>query len=111
MDIVLEVWARLVLINEDGSDGSEYLFYVGINFIGCSGVVMEYGDDVYLSFYYVDLVVEGDFIMVMDRVLLNGIFICIMESALIEYEDMFWLGQEFLWYEELIRIELVMLEE
>jgi len=92
---------RLVLINEDGSDGRSFEMFEGVNSLGRDGNDMFFDDDVYLSPHHANMTVDGDMVTVEDNESLNGSYIRITEPALLQHGDTFRLGQELLRYEDL----------
>lgn len=98
---------KLVVINEDGTDGQSFSLYEGDNVLGRGGGELAFSEDVYLDPHHADLQVEGDMVTVTDRDSVNGTFIRITEPALIEHSDTFRLGQELMRFEEIEQAEQV----
>lgn len=98
---------RLVLIEEDGSDGDSHTLSQGTNTVGRETADVPFDEDVYLSPRHADIIVDGDLVTVRSTDSINGTYIRITEPALIEHSDTFRIGQELLRYENLEKAEPV----
>jgi pSer/pThr/pTyr-binding forkhead associated (FHA) protein len=89
------VRARLVTINEDGSEGQSYVLHQGLNSVGRHNATLCFESDSYLNPVHADIVIDSaNAITVTDRGSLNGTFLRICQPVQLEHGSIFRIGQE-----------------
>ncbi len=94
---------KLVVLNEDGSDGETLSLFDGANVLGKKNCDLAFPSDIYLSDQHAEVNVTGSRVTVRDAGSMNGTFVRITEPVRIESGDLFRVGQELLRYEDIDR--------
>ncbi len=91
--------ARIVLINEDGSDGEGFTLTRATTVIGREGADIDFGDDDFLAGRHAVLFYESGRLFVQPLATTNGVYKRILDQSELESGDAFRIGQELLRFE------------